>query len=224
MVVIGEPEEGGPHERSLLEIERTRCDFHGETARLGQSIGIGEPPQIHDREGPFAGGLDHLNGTSRPHRKGGPERLMPAHNLRETSLEGSGIERAAEPEEPAAPPPDDDVAGATAMLHIARPARKRAPPREEPEPPPEPEPEQPTVQRRGRERPALQDNGRTQILDIRNAPSPEEVRQHLAREKLKSAAAPESPASGWTATRVFAILAALALIFGLVAAALAFLK
>ena len=138
--------------------------------------------------------------------------------------------RAEEPEPPAAEPPpsDDDAAGATAMLQLprpAQPARRRAPPREAPpEPEPEPEPEQPTLQRRGRSKPVPLDSGATQMLDLRNVPTPEEIRQQIARQAKASTATPDAPPSGWTATRVFIVLAALAVVFGLVAAALALLK
>ena len=137
------------------------------------------------------------------------------------------------PEEPEPPLSDDDVAGATAMLRVDAPpppARRRAAPREAPEPEPEPEEsERPTLMRPGRDRghapeeqPAAADNS-TQFFDLNTGPTPQELRQQAAKEAAKSDA-PEAKAGGLSAAHVVAILLVLALLGGILAAALALLK
>jgi hypothetical protein len=124
------------------------------------------------------------------------------------------------------PPPEEavdphDVPGATAMLQVEPkppPPRRRAPPRADPEP--VEEPEQPTFQRPKRKQPA--EPAHTQMLDIRNAPTPEEIRQQAAKA-AKAAEASEPPAEGWSATKVATVLIALAVVLGGIAVALALL-
>lgn len=108
---------------------------------------------------------------------------------------------------------------------LPEPPRRRAPPREDPPPEEVPESEQPTFQRVQR-KPAAQrrppaDDSRTRMLDIRNLPSPEELRQQAAKAAAKSAGSEQAPASGWTLSKVAAILFLLAVVFGLVAVVLA---
>ena len=136
-----------------------------------------------------------------------------------------------EPTDPAGNP--DDQPGATAMLKVdpppERPKRRAAPPREDPEPPPE-EPEQPTFPRRRAPEPPrrrqepIRDDGRTQMLDINNLPSPEELRQQAAKAKAAANKVDplETPGSTWTATRILITLLVLTVVCAAIAGTLAF--
>ena len=92
MVVCGEPDQRGPHERPLPEAERPVRLFDGKSPRLLVPLFLSEVTDVNDRKRQALPRVNDLNGFAIHYIKMGSQSLVTPRDFRQAVFQNSGIQ------------------------------------------------------------------------------------------------------------------------------------